>query len=70
MYSCKYQGKKPLTRQINSDASLDVVLGQLEIASKGIAIAVNQEIIPRDKWGETKLNKNDKVLVIKATQGG
>ena len=58
------------TKTINSDTSLDVVLGQLEIASKGIAIAVNQEIIPKDKWGETKLNKNDKVLVIKATQGG
>jgi sulfur carrier protein len=37
---------------------------------KGIAVAVNGNVVPRDKWAETLLINNDAVLVIKAAQGG
>jgi len=38
--------------------------------TKGIAIAVNNIVIPRNNWQHHLLNENDDVLVIKATQGG
>ncbi len=38
--------------------------------SKGTAVAVNQEVVPKDLWKETQLNGNDKILIITATQGG
>lgn len=39
-------------------------------AGKGIAIAVNEKVIPRNEWAIFKLQNNDRVLMIKATQGG
>jgi len=38
--------------------------------TKGIAVAVNQRIIPKQNWEITSLKENDNVLIIKATQGG
>lgn len=39
-------------------------------ASRGFALAVNNSVVPRDKWQEHKLIQNDKILLIKASQGG
>ena len=37
---------------------------------KGIAVAVNAEVIPRRHWQQHELNENDEVIIIEATQGG
>lgn len=37
---------------------------------KGIAVALNNRIIPLSAWAETILNDKDSVLIITATQGG
>lgn len=37
---------------------------------RGIAVAVNDMIIPKSKWGETVLNENDNVEIVHAVQGG
>lgn len=50
--------------------SLDLLMKQLEIDTKGIAIAVNLTVIPKLDWDETLLKENDKITIIKATQGG
>ena len=36
----------------------------------GIAIAVNDTVIPKGEWEEYRLQPEDKVFVIRATQGG
>ena len=38
--------------------------------TKGIAVAINQQVVPKDAWNSTILNQNDTILIIKATQGG
>lgn len=38
--------------------------------TQGMALAVNEKVIPRTDWERFQLNDNDKVLIIKATQGG
>jgi sulfur carrier protein len=38
--------------------------------SKGIAVALNNKVVPRSEWNDCKVNSNDKLLLIKATQGG
>lgn len=52
-------------------ASLEALL-QLEIPdkSKGIAVAVNQQVIPKAQWPSTVLRDQDSILIITATQGG
>jgi sulfur carrier protein len=37
---------------------------------KGIAVAINQAIIPKKEWPAHILHPHDKVTLIKATQGG
>jgi|HubBroStandDraft_1064217.scaffolds.fasta_scaffold178808_3 sulfur carrier protein len=39
-------------------------------ASKGVAAAVNGEVVPRSGWESRPLAQGDRVLVIRATQGG
>lgn len=46
---------------------LDTVLLQ---SAKGIAIAVNQEVISKSNWQAYQLKRGDSVTIIKATQGG
>ncbi|HUB59556.1 MAG TPA: sulfur carrier protein ThiS [Puia sp.] len=47
------------------------VLPLLEIRrADGIAIALNEVVIPKGEWGEHVLRPEDRVFVIRATQGG
>jgi sulfur carrier protein len=36
----------------------------------GIAVAVNGEVLPRSRWGETAIHDEDRVEVLIASQGG
>jgi thiamine biosynthesis protein ThiS len=36
----------------------------------GIAVSINDVIIPRRKWSTIKIEPKDKITIIKATQGG
>jgi len=38
--------------------------------SKGIAIAVNNKVVPKNNWDNYELKDNDSVTIIRATQGG
>ncbi len=38
--------------------------------TKGIAVAVNQSVVPKLEWDSTILHQNDTIIIIKATQGG
>lgn len=37
---------------------------------KGLAVAVNNKVIPKSNWSVHLLDSNDKVTIIRATQGG
>lgn len=36
----------------------------------GVAVAVNDGVVPRPRWEHRPLAEGDRVLVIRATQGG
>ncbi|AIM36367.1 sulfur carrier protein ThiS [Sphingobacterium sp. SG20118] len=38
--------------------------------SKGIAVALNNQVIPKKAWSTTQLKNQDTILIITATQGG
>ncbi|GHV16588.1 hypothetical protein AGMMS49938_16720 [Fibrobacterales bacterium] len=44
--------------------------GTSEEEVNGIAIAVNEAVVPRSKWDTVILNENDKILAVQAAQGG
>ncbi|MBZ0204027.1 MAG: sulfur carrier protein ThiS [Ignavibacteria bacterium] len=37
---------------------------------KGIAVALNDTILPKSKWSETILKENDRIEIVHAVQGG
>jgi sulfur carrier protein len=37
---------------------------------KGFAVAVNEAVVPNSEWGAISLHKNDRILIVQATQGG
>ena len=57
--------------ELPQDAAITAALDAVGITSqKGIAIAINNNVVPRTEWHSTQLQANDKVTLIKATQGG
>jgi sulfur carrier protein len=57
--------------QLSSSKSLSLIFKENNIQTpSGIAVAVNQKVIPRAKWDEQLVNQTDEIIIIKATQGG
>lgn len=51
--------------------SVSEILEQLNLAeARGIAVAINNQIVPKASWQAHLLQENDKLTVIRATQGG
>lgn len=44
------------------------VVGQGQ--TRGVAVAVNGEVLPRTAWASTPVTEGDRVEVLTATQGG
>ncbi len=58
-------------QDIEPTSTIDDLFRQMKIErNKGLAMALNNEVVPKDKWKETSLSENDKVLIIRATSGG
>lgn len=56
---------------IESNLPLAILLEQNFLNTKnGIAVAVNNKVVPKSEWGIYLLKENDTVLIIKASQGG
>jgi sulfur carrier protein len=43
---------------------------ELPHQQKGIALAINDIVVPKNNWGDTLISESDNILIITATQGG
>ena len=50
-----------------SVAALVIAIGR---GPKGVAVAVNGEVVPRSTWDERRLAADDRIEVLTAAQGG
>ncbi|MCW3807401.1 sulfur carrier protein ThiS [Plebeiibacterium marinum] len=59
-------------KSVPDGLALSSLFGELGLQGplKGIAIAINDQIVLQKKWESTVLQENDKVLIISATKGG
>lgn len=62
----KINNKSTDTQSVN----LAALAAELELPLKGVAVAVNNRMIPRTDWEATPLAENDNVVIIKAACGG
>lgn len=51
-------------------STLAQLSAQLQWPEKGIAVAVNNRMVPRADWNEFSVKENDSLVVIKAACGG
>lgn len=56
---------------INEGSNLQALVNShIGEKQKGVAIAVNENVIPKTEWEQHIIKANDNILIIKATQGG
>jgi len=60
------------TKQFATDSLTVQALLDLEIPIKqnGIAVAINNTVIPKSNWNLHPIQETDDILIISATQGG
>ena len=56
-------------QDVEADTVADVVT-RLTTATKGVAVAVDDMVVPRSQWARTELRDGARVEVLVATQGG
>ncbi|WP_114749118.1 sulfur carrier protein ThiS [Pleomorphovibrio marinus] len=49
---------------------LALVKDKFPDSQKGVAVAIENEVLPREEWINRTLNANDKVHIFRAIQGG
>lgn len=57
-------------RDLPGGATVADAVGQLTEEVRGVAVAVNGEVVPRAAWPATVLAAGDRVEVLSAAQGG
>lgn len=62
---------------VNGDAldlatgtTVESLVGIVAPCPKGLAVAVNEEVVPRSLWPAVELRTNDRVEVLTPSQGG
>lgn len=56
--------------ELQSQSSIKQMTLSMELPSAGVAIAVNNKMVPRMEWDQFILNENDQIVIIKAACGG
>ncbi|WP_066218127.1 sulfur carrier protein ThiS [Formosa haliotis] len=57
-------------QQLAKHSSLATLMHHINPTASGMAVAVNNQVVPKTNWEQTELFENDAVLIITATQGG
>lgn len=57
-------------RELSASTTIDEVVGALAPTRRGVAVAVNGEVVPRVEWPARRLGDGDQVEVLSAIGGG
>lgn len=58
-------------KQLTQKTSLQGLLLEFGFEEvRGIAVAVNEQVVPKPQWSSYFLGDKDSIIIIKATQGG
>ena len=57
-------------QDFNSISALSDLLAHLGLKPDRVAVELNRELIPRDRWGQTRLADGDKLEIVHFVGGG
>jgi sulfur carrier protein len=60
------------TTEVRAGATVQALLDGLDLPAggRGVAVAVDAEVVPRGEWERHELNDGAKVEILRAIQGG
>jgi sulfur carrier protein len=60
------------TTELRDGATVEAALESLDLpaAGRGVAVAVDAEVVPRGAWAQTELHEGARVEILRAIQGG
>jgi sulfur carrier protein len=57
-------------RELTDGATVADAVAAVTEQTRGVAVAVNGEVVPRSRWAQAALSAGDRVEVLTAAQGG
>jgi sulfur carrier protein len=57
-------------REVAAGTTVATLVAAVGAPSRGVAVAVNAEVVPRSGWSERSLGGGDRVEILTAAQGG
>lgn len=58
-------------KELSEPSSVSALLQLLALEhTRGIAVAINDQVVPRSNWSTHQLQENDRLTLIRASQGG
>ena len=57
-------------RGFSSLETLDALIHELGMKSDRVAIELNRDIVPRQRWAETRLKEGDRLEIVQFVGGG
>ena len=57
-------------RTVEAGSTVERLVAAVTEARRGVAVAVNGEVVPRSSWPAAQLTEGDRVEVLTAAQGG
>jgi sulfur carrier protein len=58
------------SREVTGEQTVALLVATITAERRGVAVAVNGEVVPRSMWAEAGLHDGDRVEVLSAAQGG
>ncbi|HEY8546272.1 MAG TPA: sulfur carrier protein ThiS [Acidimicrobiales bacterium] len=58
------------THEWDGPLSVDDLLGRLDLDRRGLAVALNGEVVPRSTWADRDVADGDHVEILTIAQGG
>ena len=56
--------------EVDTGDTVATLVRRLESDGRGVAVAINETVVPRSAWPATALQAGDRVEVLRAAQGG
>jgi thiamine biosynthesis protein ThiS len=57
-------------RQFESALTISTLLDRLGMKPDRVAVELNRELVPRERWGTTQLSDDDKLEIVHFVGGG
>lgn len=57
-------------RELAGEVTVEALVAELGAGERGVAVALDGEVVTRTSWGRTAVCEGDRVEVVQAVQGG